>query len=156
MTRKTSLAARIALLLLPAALLAGCAGLTDLKKPEVQIASIQTGTSTLLEQELIVTLRVQNPNDRALEAKGIYFELSSQGKRIATGVSNQPISIPAMGEGQVPLTVHASLLDSLALARAALQGDQPALQYQLSGYIDGLNGWGRIPFKRDGEWKLQH
>lgn len=156
MTSKISFAARFAPVLLAAALMTGCNGITPLKKPEVQIASIQAGRTTLLEQDLIVTLRVQNPNDRPLEAKGIYFDLNSKGKKIASGLSNQPISIPAMGEGQIPLTVHASLMDGLALASAALQGDQPALEYQITGYIDGLNGWGRIPFKRSGEWKLPH
>lgn len=151
----TAFAKRLALVLLPIALLTGCSDLA-LKKPEVQLASIQAGRTTLLEQELIVTLRVQNPNDKALQAKGLYFDLSSKGKKIASGVSNQPISIPAMGEGLVPLTVHASLVEGLALASAALQGDKPGLEYQISGYIDGLNGWGRIPFSRSGEWKLPH
>jgi LEA14-like dessication related protein len=155
MTSKISRVGRWALVLLSISILAGCSGLS-MKKPDVQVASIQPGRTTLLEQELIVTLRVQNPNDKPLEAKGLYFELSSNGKKIATGVSNQPISIPAMGEGQLPLTVHASIIDGLSLASAALQEDKPALQYQITGYIDGLNGWGRIPFKRSGEWKFRH
>ncbi|MBV8047933.1 MAG: LEA type 2 family protein [Paludibacterium sp.] len=142
-------------LLAALSLLAACGSL-NLKKPEVQVADIQAGHSTLLQQDFTVTLRVQNPNDRELSARGLAFELKSHGKTLATGLSNQAISIPAMGEGTVPLTVHASLLDLIQLAQNALEQGDGTLDYQISGYLDGVEGWGRIPFKREGNLKVPH
>lgn len=133
--------------------LAGCADLS-LKKPEIQVASIETGRTTLLEQDFNVVLRVQNPNNKELKAQGLYFELSTNGKKMATGVSNQPILIPAMGEGTIPITLHTSMIDLLGQAKDAVDNHQGKLRYHITGYLDGLNGWGRIPFSRDGDWKL--
>ncbi|BEV73684.1 LEA type 2 family protein [Paludibacterium sp. THUN1379] len=135
------------------ALLVGCSNLA-LKKPDVQVANIETGKTTLLSQDFTVTLRVQNPNETALNAQGLSFELMANGKKVANGLSNQPISVPAMGESLVPLTVHTSIIDWLQLAGAAMQQGKTSLNYQINGYLDGLNGWGRIPFTRSGEWQL--
>ncbi|TDR82704.1 LEA type 2 family protein [Paludibacterium purpuratum] len=146
---------RACAMLLVLGLLGACGDLS-LKKPEVQVASIEAGKTSLLEQDFTVTLRVQNPNDRDLNAQGLYFDLTSHGKKIGSGINNQPIAIPAMGEGTVPLTVHTSLLELLQLTQSALQQGNTTLDYQISGYLDGLNGWGRIPFKREGQLKLPH
>jgi LEA14-like dessication related protein len=135
--------------------LTACAELS-MKKPEIRVASIEAGKSSLLEQDLNVVLRVQNPNSQPLKAQGLYFELSSNGEKMATGVSNQPILIPAMGEGLLPITVHMSVIDVLKQASHALDSSDGKLSYHITGYLDGLNGWGRIPFSRDGDWKLPH
>lgn len=147
--------ARYGLTALWLTLLVGCSDL-GLKKPEVKLVSIAAGKTTLLSQDLTLTLRVQNPNAQVLHAQGMTFDLQANGQAIASGQSNQPIEIPAMGEGLVPLTVHTSLLDWLQLIGAAAQQGQKTLRYQINGHLDGLNGWGRVPFSRSGEWPLPH
>ena len=94
-----------------------------------------------------------NPNNLPLNAKGLYFELSSEGQKLATGVSDQAIAIPPLGESLVPVTVHTSIFDWLKLAGNAPSQDQPALKYHVEGYLE-LNGWGKIPFSSQGAWKL--
>lgn len=133
--------------------LVGCADLS-LKKPEIQVASIEAGNATLLEQDFNVVLRVQNPNNQPLQTQGLYFELSTNGQKLATGISNQPVSIPAMGEGKLPVTLHISTIEMLKQASRVLDSGEPKLRYHIKGYLDGLNGWGRIPFSRDGDWTL--
>jgi LEA14-like dessication related protein len=133
--------------------LSSCASLV-LKKPEVRVASIELGKSSLLQQDLKVVLRVQNPNAIALNARGLYFQLSSGDEQMASGVSDQAISIPAMGEGMVPLTVHTSMLDWLKLASDKLGNGNGVLNYRVSGYLDDVDGMGRVEFKRDGAWQL--
>lgn len=133
--------------------LSGCADMA-LKKPEIRVASIEAGKSTLLEQDFKVMLRVQNPNNKALKAQGLYVELSANGQQMATGISNQPIDIPAMGEGMLPMTVHVSMIELIKQAGTVMDSNGGKLRYHISGYLDGLNGWGRIPFSRDGDWTL--
>lgn len=136
-------------------LLAGCADLA-LKKPQVEVVSISAGRTTLLRQDFAVVLRVSNPNSRDLNAKGLAFELSSGDKLLATGASEQPIAIPAQGNGNITLTVHASMVDALGLVRQALDQGATSVPYHVKGTLDGLNGWGSIPFSTDGSWKLPH
>ncbi|WP_230369284.1 LEA type 2 family protein [Paludibacterium denitrificans] len=71
-----------------AVLLTSCASFS-LQKPQIHIADIQPVKTTLLEQSFDLTLRVQNPNNRELTAKGISFDLNVAGEKLATGVSNQ-------------------------------------------------------------------
>lgn len=134
--------------------LGGCAGLSDLKKPDVQVVSIEPGKATLFNQDFSMVLRVQNPNNRELKAQGVYFELSSNGQQLATGVSNKPIVLPPLGETTIPLTIHASLGDLIRLAGAAFSSGNPSIGYHISGYLDGFGSWGRIPFSRDYQLKL--
>lgn len=134
--------------------LGGCAGLGDLKKPDVQVVSVEPGKATLLGQDFTMVLRVLNPNNRELKAQGLYFELSSNGQQLATGVSNKPIVLPALGETTIPLTIHASLGDLFRLAGNALTSGKPSIGYHISGYLEGFGNWGRIPFSRDYQLNL--
>lgn len=131
--------------------LSACSNLA-LKKPDVQVADIQLGNTSLLEQDITVMLRVQNPNDRTLSAKGLGFDLNVNGKKIASGLSAQPISLPAMGETTVPLLIHTSILDWLKLASDAIKQGKPAVHYTITGQIQQIDGWGTLPFTREGDW----
>ncbi|MBI3144219.1 MAG: LEA type 2 family protein, partial [Pseudogulbenkiania sp.] len=73
-------------------LLAACSTLSW-QKPQVTIADIQPGKSTLFEQTFTLTLRVQNPNNRTLSAQGLVFDVAVAGEKLATGVSPQAIEI---------------------------------------------------------------
>jgi LEA14-like dessication related protein len=140
------------IMLLLIALLAGCASL-GFKQPEFQLASISMGRTSMLEQEFKVDLLVSNPNSLPLNAQGLHLELEISGKKMATANSTQPVSVPAHGSGHVLLSLHTSLIDLLQQAGKATD-DQGRLHYKLNGYLDDLNGLGRIPFSRDATWNM--
>ncbi|HJV07083.1 MAG TPA: LEA type 2 family protein [Chromobacteriaceae bacterium] len=134
-----------------AVLLTSCASFS-LQKPQIHIADIQPVKTTLLEQSFDLTLRVQNPNNRELTAKGISFDLNVAGEKLATGVSNQAVAIPALGEGKIKLRLYTSLGSWLKQAGKFMEKPDGKLDYEIKGYLDGLNGWGRIPFTSRGSW----
>lgn len=132
--------------------LAACSAL-GLQKPQVSLVDIRPAASTLLEQNFDLTLRLQNPNRLPLTASGLSFELSVAGQRLATGVSNQAISVPALGESEIKVRVHTALSSWLKQLGKVLQGDGK-LEYQLQGRLEGLQGITSLPFSSSGEWKL--
>lgn len=131
--RRRPAAARLAVVLL-AAWLAGCATLRrDVIEPEVRLVNLVPLEATLFEQRVRVDLRIVNPNEFPLEARGLRFELRLGGDRVATGVSDAAIRVPGLGEALVPVTVHTS---SFQLVRQALSlGRDEALDYELDGTL---------------------
>lgn len=138
-------------LLLFTLLLTACATLSW-QKPQVSIADIQPGNSTLFEQSFTLTLRVQNPNNRALSAQGLVFDVAIAGERLATGVSSQAIEVAPLSESLVTVELHTSTRRWLKQIGRLLERPEGALDYEISGQLQGLNGLGTLPFSSKGEW----
>ncbi|POZ62829.1 LEA type 2 family protein [Chromobacterium alticapitis] len=136
-----------------ALLLAGCGSL-GLKKPEVSLSNIEPGKSTLFEQNFTVTLRIVNPNAIPLQASGLEFDVMVAGEKLGSGVSDQAISIPANGEGLVPLQVHTSLAAWIRQLANWQQLPGGKMAYEIRGQLKNLNGLATLPFSSHGEWKL--
>lgn len=136
------------------ALLLSACSLWGLQKPEVHVTQITPRSSTLFEQTFDITLRVTNPNDQALSAQGLVFDVNLAGQKIATGISNQAIQIPARGDGLVTVTVRTSSITWIKQLGKILDSGSGNADYTIDGHIYGLNGWGDIPFKTTGQWKV--
>lgn len=135
-----------------------CVGLTacpslPVNKPEVTLVNVTPQSATLVEQTFTVTLRIQNPNDKPLQANGLAFQLSLNGEKLGQGVSNGRISIPAYGESTIDLNVHTTLAAWFKQlgSKGLRSGSMP---YEISGQLNGLNGIGVVPFRKKGELKL--
>lgn len=144
---------RIATTLLMLLMLAGC-GSMGLKKPQVSLSNIEPGKSTLFEQNFLVTLRISNPNAIPLKANGLTFEVTVAGEKLGSGMSDQPISIPANGEGQVQLQVRTSLAGWIRQLANWQQLPGGKLDYDVHGQLQGLNGMADLPFESKGQWQL--
>jgi len=128
--------ALLALLLL----LGACASLQpggkDFDPPTVELVGLKPLRSQGLEARFEISLRVLNPNTRDLELEGVYFELWVEGKKLLTGVSAEPVTIPAFGEGRVALSGSASLFGSFALLANFMETrPQSGFAYRLKAKI---------------------
>ena len=74
------------------------------------------------ELRLLVRLRLQNPNDAAVDYDGVYLQLDVQDKTFATGVSDKGGTLPAFGESLISVPVSVS---AMRMAR------------QFTGMLDG-------------------
>ena len=108
-----------------------------------------------LELRMLARLRVQNPNDRALEFNGVSFQLDVQGRRFATGVSDAAHSVPRYGEAlvEVPVSIPVLRLAQQAIGAANSREGRSKLAYELSGHIAGP-AFGTVRFKSAGELTL--
>lgn len=118
--------------------LSACALLTPRDPLNVQVAGIEPLPGEGLELRMLVKLRVQNPNDIALDYNGVALELEVNGRRLASGVSADQGSVPRFGESllQVPVTVSAFSAARQAFGLTERFG-QDEVPYVLRGKLAG-------------------
>lgn len=144
------MSARHGLLYLICALLCACATLGPaLQPPTLSLVNLRLTEATLFEQRFAARIRVQNPNDRALDIRGFSFALEVNGEPLASGVSDRGFTVPAFGEALTDVFATTTLV---ALVRQFAQLDQAqSFHYRLHGRIK-LAGFGAsLPFEFKGE-----
>jgi len=135
-------------------LLAGCASFGLGVEPiEVHVVDLTPLPSTAFEHRLRVDLRLRNPNDRAFELEGVRFVIDVNGRRLASGVSDQTATLPRLGEVVVSVTTTTTLLDIVNqvvafthLADAA----EPRFDYEVRGRIFLAHRLGSLDFAHTG------
>ena len=128
------------LLALPLFLLLVLSGCSSFRADPLRIdlAGLEPLPSQGLEMRFALSLRVQNPNNRAIDYNGIALDLAVNGQPLASGVSNQTGQIPGFGEAiiQVPVTISALSAIRQAWGAAGYRPGQ-GLAYRLDGKFAG-------------------
>ena len=137
-------------------LVCGCAGLGKrLNEPRISLTRIRVQEVGLLESVLHITLRVVNPNDVALSLKGADCELSLKGQSVAHGVTNEAISIPALGSKQLTVEAYTSMVGITRTVLSTLRQSEPERQmaYSLEGrlHLGGRSFINTLPFSMEGK-----
>jgi len=135
-------------------LLAACASADKTLPPSVQIVDLRLGHAGLLSQELLIDLRVGNPNDFAIPLRGITFDLDVNGQPFANGLGYAAVDVPRLSYATVPVR---GTTDTFGIIRQILAlGESDRLSYRIHGivYIGGLGRNDGVPFERAGELSL--
>jgi hypothetical protein len=133
--------------LLAVVTLGGCAGWFGHDPLRVSVAGIEPLDSQGLEMRFNVKLRIQNPNEEALNFDGVSVDLQLNGEAFASGVSNQQGTVPRYGETvvSVPLTVPAFTALRQAFSLAGSNTPPGQYPYILRGRLaGGLTGGTRF------------
>ena len=143
-------------LLLGMLFLVGCVGPgKKLEPPRITLTNIQVQEIKVFESVLQIDLRVVNPNDVAIDIKGLDCELELNNKHFASGVSNKSIKVSSLDTAVIPITVYSSVLD---LAKGLFDaGKKQMMKYKLKGRLHlggGLSVPSVIPFESEGELSL--
>lgn len=126
------------LMLLCATVLAGCASLPRADPLTVGVASIEPLPGEGLELRLAVTVRVQNPNDVAVEYTGAALSLDLNGRRLATGVSDRVGTVPRYGEAVFTIPVTISAFDMMRQVFGFMEADaRGEVRYRVRGKLEG-------------------
>lgn len=133
--------------------LSACAGLSLRQPLVVSLVGLDPMPGQGMEGRFLARLRVQNPNENAVDFDGISLELDVRGSRLATGVSDAKGSIPRFGESvvAVPVTVPVSALVRQAIGLAT--GDLSRVDYRIRGRLGG-SLLGGASFEARGEFTL--
>jgi LEA14-like dessication related protein len=138
-------------------LVSGCSLLAPkFEKPEVSVAGIQMVGGNFLQQNFLVKLNIQNPNDRALPVTSLHVELNVGGERIASGVNAHAFVVPAHGDTQFDMNITANM--ALALLKLAGRKDQQAdsIDYDMTGGASlDLPFLRDLPFHQNGTFSLR-
>lgn len=134
------------------ALLAGCAG--RLQKPEISLAGVELIGLGLVEQRLLLKLKISNPNDVDLPVKTLSFDLDLDGLPFAKGASEQPVTVARHAEAQLDVKVVSRFGDVLKPLRAARKSGK--LGYRIHGFVEleRSAGSASVAFDRSGDLPL--
>lgn len=109
-----------ALSILIAALLAlalgGCATLPGRDPIRMNVVGLEPIPGQGMEMRFNLKLRVQNPNDSAIEFDGVALELDLNERNFATGVSDQRGTVPRFGETVISVPVSVSAFAAIRQA----------------------------------------
>lgn len=128
----------ILLLAIAVAVSAGCASLPRRDPLNIDVAGIEPLPGAGMELRLAVRLRVQNPNDSAVDYRGAALQMSLNGRRLASGVSDAAGTVPRYGEAVITIPVTVSALDmARQIAVLADAGAAPDWRYRIEGKLEG-------------------
>lgn len=142
--------------------ISSCATFGGYDQPKVSVVGLEPLPSEGLEMRFALKLRLQNPNDTAIDFDGIALEVDLDGKGLASGVSDTKGVIPRFGEQVVTIPVSVSafaalrqLLTRVTPPRSAQPAAQTnGLRYSLSGKLGRGGGFNPVRFGASGELNL--
>ena len=140
-----------------AALLGACALVgPPLERPQLSLVGVQLKDAQLAEQRFIVTLRVQNPNGRALPVRAIDCTIELAGERFGQGTTAATFTVPGHGEASFDMIVTTNLAASLPRLLPRLRDAREPIPYRLAGTVSTDLAFLRsIPFDQGGELRLR-
>ena len=142
-------------LLLAILLASGCASMPRQDPLQVSVAGIEALPGEGMELRLLVKLRVQNPNDTAIEFDGVAVDLDVMGRDFANGVSDQAGTVPRFGETVVAVPVTVSMMRMAGQVLGMLDGKPvDKLTYSLSGKLSGTTAFATHRFSAKGDFEL--
>lgn len=129
---------RSALIVVCAAGLASCVSLPNRDPLTVDVAGVEPLPGEGLELRLLVSIRVQNPNDAAVEYTGAALDFYLNDRRLATGVSDTIGSVPRYGEAvfAIPVTISAFQIARQVIGFATAD-DPNRFTYRVRGKLEG-------------------
>ena len=132
------MALRLLATLLIAIALSSCASLAPRDPLRIDLVGLEPLPAQGMEMRFAVVLRVQNPNDAAIDYDGLALQLDVNDQPLASGVSDQSGQVPRYGEAllRIPLTISAfSVLRQVWAASGYPNGR--GLPYELRGKLGG-------------------
>ena len=144
------------LLIVLVAGLTGCSALAPrIETPRLSIVGIAMTSADLFNQQFLVRLNVENPNDRQLPVKAIDYKLFLEGDSFAEGSTNNAFVVPASGATEFDMTVRTNFISGAGRLLSRLNG-RDQVNYVLEGTVrTDLGLLQKIPFQRSGTVNLQ-
>ena len=129
----------------------GCANLpATTTPPNLSLVSIEPVEVTPLEQKYHIKVRLQNPNDHALEISGMSYILEVNGQPLLKGVSDKSVTVPRFGESIIELSGISTLFGFVRQFQALQERKTQDMHYKLSGKLSLDNRFGSVPFNYEG------
>jgi len=123
----------------------------DTLSPRIAFLGMLPVEIGLLEQTFQVRLRIENPNGFPLPIKGLDYELFVNGEQFLVGAAAVPTEIAPFESVVVQLPGRGSILEWI---NSQEPWDGGSVSYRITGHAHLAEGFGRIPFERDGEIRL--
>ena len=149
------LIARCLLILTLAVGVNGCAALRpDLKAPRLALIAVAMTSGDVFNQQFLIRMSVENPNDRELPIKGLDYKIFLEGDGFAEGKLNKPFVVPANGETDFDMTVKTNFVSGVGRLLSRLNG-RTQVNYSVEGdLLTDIRFLKKIPFNETGSVNL--
>jgi LEA14-like dessication related protein len=136
--------------------LAGCAAFAPkFEKPVLSVVSIELKGGNLLQQNFLLKMNVQNPNDRVVPVTSLHVDLQVEGQEIASGTSDRAFMVPAHGEQEFDMSIKANVALALLALASAKDAHTDLVNYDLTGEANlDLPFLHQLPFRQSGSFSL--
>jgi LEA14-like dessication related protein len=133
---------------------AACALGPKVEVPRLTLVRVAMTSADIFNQQFMVRVHVQNPNDRELPIRGIDYKLFLEGDSFAEGVSDKPFVVPALGETEFDMIVRTNFVSGIGRLMSRLNGREQ-VQYVLEGKVlTDISMAKKIPFQETGTVSL--
>jgi LEA14-like dessication related protein len=135
--------------------LAACSAFAPkIEMPQLTLVRVAMTSADIFNQQFLVRMHVENPNDRELPVRGIDYKLFLEGDSFAEGLSNKPFVVPAKGETEFDMIVRTNFVSGLGRLMSRLNG-RDQVQYVFEGKVlTDLGMVKKIPFQETGTVSL--
>ena len=131
-----------------------CASLSNRDPLVVDVAGIEPLPGESMEIRLQIAVRIQNPNDMPVEYRGAALDLSLNGRRAASGVSDQIGTVPRYGETVIYIPVTISAFNMVRQILGFMETSATdEIDYSISGKLEG-GMFGTRRFRDEGTFAL--
>lgn len=126
----------------------------DLKVPRLALVGIGMTSADIFNQQFLVRVNVQNPNDRELPIEGLDYELFLEGDGFAEGKLDKAFVVPANGDIDFDMTVKTNFVSGIGRLLSRLNGRQQ-VNYTVEGkLLTDIRFLKKIPFRETGSVNL--
>ena len=146
---------RLMLCLAGILLAAACGELKpDYETPTINVSYFRPLPGKGIAPRFGIGLHVINPNDFALDIRGISYTVSLQGQKIVVGVARDLPTVPAYGEADIDLQAATDVISSIKLITGLMRDPQQVISYELDARLD-IRGFARkVHVVREGEFSF--
>ena len=139
-------------LITSALLLAGCANMTSLQKPTLDVVEVRVAAFDRESAQLTLTLRVTNPNPQEISLTNVAATLFLVDQEIAQASTTQDkILLPPSSSIMLPLRLDVPFKTlPPTLERGVIAFIQGGVPYRIKGSATTNNGLLTVPFERSG------
>nr|WP_298718893.1 LEA type 2 family protein [uncultured Steroidobacter sp.] len=133
----------------------GCSSLRpELQAPRLALVSVAMTSADIFNQQFLVRMNVENPNDRELPITGLDYKLFLEGDGFAEGKLNRPFVVPANGETDFDVTVRTNFVSGVGRLLSRLNG-RTQVNYTVEGkLLTDIRFLKKIPFSESGSVNL--
>jgi LEA14-like dessication related protein len=135
-----------------ALIISGCASLSSLQKPSLEVVEVRIASFDRDAAQLTLTLRVTNPNAQDISLTDVSATLFLLEQEIAQASTTQnKILLPASSTVMLPLRLDVPFKTlPTVLERGVLAFVQGGVPYRIKGSATTNNGLLTVPFERSG------
>jgi len=133
----------------------GCSALRpEMQAPRLALVTVAMTSADVFNQQFLVRMNVENPNDRELPITGLDYKLFLEGDGFAEGMLNKPFVVPANGETDFDVTVRTNFVSGVGRLLSRLNG-RTQVNYTIEGkLLTDIRFLKKIPFSESGSVNL--